>query len=44
VTGLVGAIWTIRPGLDADLGRQATIHASQTVRTWLIGLTWRFAL
>ena len=41
---LAGAIWTARPGLDLDVGYQASTHASPAVREWLAGITYRFAL
>jgi len=41
---LAGAIWTLRPGLDVDLGYEAGINARPSSRSWLAGLTWRFAL
>jgi hypothetical protein len=40
---LVGAICTIAPGLDADIGYQH-VHTEQPSRNWLIGLTYRFGL
>ena len=43
-TVLAGAIWTVRPGLDVDVGWQRTIDDTPTARTWLAGLTYRFAL
>ena len=42
-TCLGGLIWTLVPGLDADLGYQAEVHGA-SVRQWLAGLTYRFAL
>ena len=47
-TGLVGAIWTIRPGFDADLGYQSRVGSASSspgllLRQWLVGLTYRFA-
>jgi hypothetical protein len=41
---LAGVIWTARPGLDLDVGYQASTHASPAVREWLAGVTYRFAL
>jgi len=41
---LAGAIWTLRPGLDVDLGYEAGINARPRARAWLAGLTWRFSL
>lgn len=43
-TVLAGAIWTVRPGLDLDLGWQRTVDDTPVARTWLAGLTYRFAL
>jgi hypothetical protein len=43
-TVLAGAIWTVRPGLDVDVGWQRTIDDTPVARTWLAGLTYRFAL
>jgi hypothetical protein len=43
-TVLAGAIWTVRPGLDLDLGWQRSIDDTPVARTWLAGLTYRFAL
>jgi len=43
-TVLVGAIWTVRPGLDLDLGWQRSVDDTPVARTWLAGLTYRFAL
>ncbi|MFL6627982.1 MAG: transporter [Vitreoscilla sp.] len=43
-TVLAGAIWTVRPGLDVDVGWQRSIDDTPTARTWLAGLTYRFAL
>jgi hypothetical protein len=42
-TILGGAIWTLRPGLDLDAGWQTSFHLAPVARTWLAGLTWRFA-
>ncbi|HEX4233654.1 MAG TPA: transporter [Caldimonas sp.] len=42
-TLLAGAIYTVRPGLDVDIGYQNTAHAAMTARQWLLGLTYRFA-
>ena len=43
-TLLAGAIWTARPGLDLDFGWQRSIDDRPVTRTWLAGLTYRFAL
>ena len=43
-TLLGGAIYTIKPGLDADIGWQSSLGAAPTTRQWLLGLTYRFAL
>ncbi len=40
---LAGAIYTLRPGLDADIGWQSSLQAAERSRELLIGLTWRFA-
>ena len=42
-TLLVGAIYTIRPGLDIDIGYQSSVRASASTREWLVGITYRFA-
>jgi hypothetical protein len=42
-TLLGGAIYTIRPGLDADIGYQHSFLTTPSARTWLLGLTYRFA-
>jgi hypothetical protein len=43
-TVLAGAIWTVRPGLDLDLGWQRSIDDAPVSSTWLAGLTYRFSL
>jgi hypothetical protein len=43
-TVLAGVIWTARPGLDLDFGWQRSIDDQPIARTWLAGLTYRFAL
>jgi hypothetical protein len=43
-TVLAGAIWTVRPGLDLDLGWQRSVDDEPVTRTWLAGLTLRFSL
>jgi hypothetical protein len=43
-TALAGLIYTLRPGLDIDVGYQASMLGTPPDRAWLIGLTWRFAL
>jgi len=40
--GLVGAIWTLRPGLDVDVGYQTLLRTASPARSWLLGLTYRF--
>ena len=40
---LVGAIYTLVPGLDIDLGYQASVRTRETSRAWLFGITYRFA-
>jgi len=42
-TLLVGAIYTIRPGLDVDIGYQSSVRTDLTARQWLLGVTYRFA-
>jgi hypothetical protein len=41
---LGGAIYTVRPGLDVDIGWLASTHAAPVTREWLAGVTWRFAM
>jgi hypothetical protein len=41
---LAGAVYTVRPGLDLDLGYQVGINAAVAAQTWLGGITYRFAL
>lgn len=40
---LAGAIYTLRPGLDLDLGWQTSLGAIPARRDLLAGITWRFA-
>jgi hypothetical protein len=42
-TLLAGVIYTITPGLDADLGYQVSANARPQTRQLLMGLTYRFA-
>jgi len=42
-TLLAGAIYTVRPGLDVDVGYQSAVAASTPLRQWLMGVTYRFA-
>ena len=42
-TLLAGAIYTVTPGLDVDLGYQVSSNARPQTRQWLLGLTYRFA-
>lgn len=42
-TVLAAAIYTVRSGLDLDLGRQASVGGPVSARNWLFGLTYRFA-
>jgi opacity protein-like surface antigen len=42
-TLLAGAIYTIRPGMDVDIGYQSSLRTSLTMREWLVGITYRFA-
>ena len=39
---LVGAICTVRPGFDVDVGYRRSMRASPSVRVWLAGVTYRF--
>jgi len=41
---LAGAIWTVRRGLDVDLGWQRSVDDTPVAHTWLAGLTYRFTL
>ena len=41
---LAGAIWTVRPGLDLDVGWQRSFSAQPVNRQWMAGLTYRFSL
>ena len=41
---LAGAIWTVRPGLDLDLGYQRSFSAQPVDRQWMAGLTYRFSV
>jgi hypothetical protein len=43
-TALTGIIYTVRPGLDIDLGFQVGRTAQMSSREWLGGVTYRFAL
>jgi hypothetical protein len=43
-TALAGLIYTLRPGLDIDVGYQSNLPGTPPGRAWLLGLTWRFAL
>ncbi|WP_028080091.1 hypothetical protein [Solimonas soli] len=43
VSALVGLIWTVMPGLDADVGYQTDLHGP-ALRQWLAGLTYRFSV
>jgi hypothetical protein len=40
---LAGAIYTVRPGFDVDIGYQAGLQRDQPVRQWLLGVTYRWA-
>ncbi|RTL41284.1 MAG: transporter [Burkholderiales bacterium] len=42
-TLLAGAVYTLSPGLDVDVGYQVSIGAQPSARQWLAGLTYRFA-
>jgi len=41
-TVLAGAVWTIQPGLDVDLGVQSVVRSASPSSNWLVGLTYRF--
>jgi hypothetical protein len=41
--GLVGVIYTLRSGLDVDLGYRAALDSAAVARQWLVGLTYRWA-
>ncbi|MEX8518490.1 MAG: hypothetical protein AB3X44_08245 [Leptothrix sp. (in: b-proteobacteria)] len=41
---LAGAIYTLRPELDVDVGYQSSLNAPINTHVWLVGLTYRFAL
>ena len=43
-TVLAGAIWTVNPGLDLDVGWQRSVRDQPVARTRLAGLTYRFSL
>lgn len=43
ITMLVGAIYTVLPSVDVDIGYKSSIASSPSAREWLLGLTWRFA-
>ena len=40
---LVGAIYTLRPGLDIDAGYRAALNSAAVARQWLLGFTYRWA-
>ncbi len=42
-TLLAGAIYTLKPGLDLDIGYQLSARAQPASKVWLLGLTYRFA-
>ena len=42
-TLLAGVIYSVTPGLDADMGYQLSANARPQTRQWLLGLTFRFA-
>lgn len=42
-TVLVGVIYTLRPGLDVDIGCQSRVRAPALTHEWLFGITYRFA-
>jgi hypothetical protein len=43
-TLLLGAIYTLQPGLDLDIGCQSSTRGAAVSRSLLFGLTWRFGL
>jgi len=42
-TLLVGAFYTLQPGLDVDFGYQSSVGNSAKTNQWLVGLTYRFS-
>jgi Putative MetA-pathway of phenol degradation len=40
---LGGVIYTVRPGLDVDIGFQQGLHRDAASKQWLLGLTYRWA-
>jgi len=40
---LIGAIYTIRPGLDVDAGFRGRLNGTGPARQWLLGITFRGA-
>ena len=40
---LVGAIYTVQPGFDVDIGYQSSVRTSPKTSQWLVGFTYRFA-
>ena len=43
VVALAGAIYTVRPGLDVDIGYRAGLNAAAVAKQWLLGITYRWA-
>ena len=41
--GLLGVIYTIRPGLDIDAGFRSRLNATGPAQQWLLGITFRGA-
>jgi hypothetical protein len=44
VVALAGVIYTVRPGLDLDVGYRGRIDSVAPLRQWLLGITYRGAL
>jgi hypothetical protein len=41
---LAGLIYTVRPGLDLDVGYRGCLTSVAPQRQWLLGITYRGAL
>jgi outer membrane putative beta-barrel porin/alpha-amylase len=41
--GLVGVIYTLRSGLDVDVGYRSALNSAAVAKQWLLGLTYRWA-
>jgi hypothetical protein len=44
VVSLAGVIYTVRPGLDVDVGYRSHVNSVAPDRQWLLGITYRGAL